>query len=199
MDAKKVYDQLTAKIDAATKETRPDTSANDAKIAEIKAQKASASKVRDGLMTKLNDRKAIEKADAEIATLTETGRKLAQSIADIERDEYIIGQYTKEKVELVESRIAKLFTMVKFKMFDYTIDGNVVETCVATVNGKPFPTVNTADQINAGLDIINALCAYYDVNAPIFIDNRESVNNLIPTTSQIINLVVTNDPELKVY
>ena len=199
VDAKRVYDQLSEKIDAATKETRPDTSANDAKIAEIKAQKASASKVRDGLMTKLNDRKAIEKADAEIATLTETGRKLAQSIADIERDEYIIGQYTKEKVELVESRIAKLFTMVKFKMFDYTIDGNVVETCVATVKGKPFPTVNTADQINAGLDIINALCAYYDVNAPIFIDNRESVNNLIPTTSQIINLVVTNDPELKVY
>ena len=199
VDAKRVYDQLSEKIDAATKETRPDTSANDAKIAEIKAQKASASKVRDGLMTKLNDRKVIEKADVEIATLTETGRKLAQSIADIERDEYIIGQYTKEKVELVESRIAKLFTMVKFKMFDYTIDGNVVETCVATVKGKPFPTVNTADQINAGLDIINALCAYYDVNAPIFIDNRESVNNLIPTTSQIINLVVTNDPELKVY
>lgn len=199
VDAKRVYNQLSEKIDAAEKETRPDTSANDAKIAEIKTQKASASKVRDGLMTKLNDRKAIEKADAEIATLTETGRKLAQSIADIERDEYIIGQYTKEKVELVESRIAKLFTMVKFKMFDYTIDGNVVETCVATVKGKPFPTVNTADQINAGLDIINALCAFYDVTAPIFIDNRESVNQLIPTASQIINLVVTHDTELKVY
>ena len=59
VDAKRVYDQLSEKIDAATNETRPDTSANDAKIAEIKAQKASASKVRDGLMTKLNERKAI--------------------------------------------------------------------------------------------------------------------------------------------
>jgi hypothetical protein len=81
-------------------------------------------------------------------------------------------------------------------MFNYTIDGNAIETCVAMVNGVPFSTVNSAMQINAGLDIINALCDYYDVTAPIFIDNRESVNTLIPTKSQIINLVVTTDPEL---
>ena len=180
------------KATISTDNTGVDTSA-------LQAAKADWNRQRNELSTRLAKRGAIKRCDDEITNLDARGKELSQAIADIERDEYIIGQYTKEKVELVESRIAKLFTMVKFKMFDYTIDGNVVETCVATVKGKPFPTVNTADQINAGLDIINALCAYYDVNAPIFIDNRESVNNLIPTTSQIINLVVTNDPELKVY
>ena len=86
--------------------------------------------------------------------------------------------------------------MVTFKLFDYTIDGNEVETCVPLVNGVPFGTANTAGQINAGLDIINALVRFHGVSAPIFIDGRESVNRLIPTESQIINLVVTNDKEL---
>lgn len=57
---------------------------------------------------------------------------------------------------------------------------------------------NTAGRINAGLDIINALCRFYNVSAPIFIDSRESVNNLIPTDSQIINLVVSHDKEIVV-
>ena len=34
------------------------------------------------------------------------------------------------------------------------------------------------------------------VTAPIFIDGRESVNRLIKTESQIINLVVSHDKEL---
>jgi len=31
---------------------------------------------------------------------------------------------------------------------------------------------------------------------PIFIDNRESVNNLINTDNQVINLLVSKDKEL---
>ena len=46
-------------------------------------------------------------------------------------------------------------------------------------------------QINAGLDVINTLCAYHGVTAPIFVDNAESVNDFIPTAGQLIKLVVT--------
>jgi hypothetical protein len=53
--------------------------------------------------------------------------------------------------------------------------------------------------VNAGLDIINALCKFNGVCAPIFIDNRESVNTLIETESQIINLVVSKDKELVIF
>ena len=47
--------------------------------------------------------------------------------------------------------------------------------------------------LSIGLDIINTLCKFYGVCAPIFIDNRESVNDIIETESQIINLVVNKD------
>ena len=63
----------------------------------------------------------------------------------------------------------------------------------------PFSDANTASKINAGLDIINTLCQHYKVNAPVFIDNRESVVELIPTESQIVNLIVSEaDKKLRV-
>ena len=48
-------------------------------------------------------------------------------------------------------------------------------------------------KLNTGLDIINGLCKNYGVYAPIFIDNRESVTEIIETESQIINLIVNAD------
>lgn len=198
VELKGMHDKLSAQLTDAEKTGIVDakTDDNSSEINKLNTDKAKLVQERDDLVAALNHRAMIDKADAEIAKLNEQGRMLAQQIADVERDEYIIGQFTKAKVDLVESRVAGLFKHVKFRMFNYTIDGNAIETCVAMVNGVPFPTVNSAMQINAGLDIINALCDYYDVTAPIFIDNRESVNTLIPTKSQIINLVVTTDPEL---
>lgn len=93
----------------------------------------------------------------------------------------------------MRSRINGMFKYVSFRLFDFTIDNNPVETCIPLVNGVPYPSANTAGQMNAGLDIINTLCRFYGVCAPIFIDNRESVNDIIETESQIINLVVNKD------
>jgi DNA repair exonuclease SbcCD ATPase subunit len=145
---------------------------------------------------RLSCRDQIKKCNEEIERLEKTGKDLAQQIADAEKEEYTVAQFTKTKIDECERRINGMFTMVKFRLFDYTIDGNEFETCVPLIDGTPFQVANTAKQVNAGLDIINALCKFNGVCAPIFIDNRESVNELIPTESQIINLVVTTDKEL---
>jgi hypothetical protein len=79
-------------------------------------------------------------------------------------------------------------------MFNILVNGGVEECCEAMVNGVPFGTnLNSGAKMNAGVDIINALCSYYQVKAPIFIDNRESVTKLISTDSQIISLVVSEE------
>lgn len=98
----------------------------------------------------------------------------------------------------MRKRINAKFKFVTFRLFEYTLDGNPVETCIPLVDGVPYGSANTAGQVNAGLDIINALCDFYGICAPIFIDNRESVNEIIPVASQIINLVVTNDNKLTI-
>ncbi|EUG16535.1 TPA: hypothetical protein QBY22_002686, partial [Staphylococcus aureus] len=50
--------------------------------------------------------------------------------------------------------------------------------------------LNNASRINVGLDIINTLSKHFKVTAPIFIDNAESVTELIKTESQQIQLIV---------
>jgi hypothetical protein len=68
------------------------------------------------------------------------------------------------------------------------------------VNGVPWSSgLNNADKINAGIAVINTLCEHYNITAPIFIDNRESVIELLPTESQVINLIVSKpDKELRI-
>ena len=64
------------------------------------------------------------------------------------------------------------------------------------MNGTPYGVTNTAGQVNAGLDIINTLCQFYNIYAPVFIDGAESVNHYMGIQSQMILLQVTQDKQL---
>ena len=167
----------------------PDTSALSQKKADLGVEK-------ENCVKRLAARDAIAKADAEIQRLAQEEKRLAQEIADIEGEEIAIQDFIRVKIEECESRINSHFHFVKFKLYDTTIEGNIYEVCTPLCDGIPYWSANSASQVNAGLDIINTLCKHFDVCAPIFIDNRESVNELIPTDSQIINLVVTRDKEI---
>ena len=91
-----------------------------------------------------------------------------------------------------------MFQVVSFNFVSDQLNGGEKLTCVCTVNGTPYPDVNAAGKVNAGLDIINAICSAKGVSAPIFIDNRESINQILPTVSQVINLVVSKDKSLTI-
>lgn len=188
------YVQLTGQIKAIEATLESDTEKID--TTDLQNRKKSFQQMRDEIKERLAKRELIAAYTKEIADLEAKGKDLAQQIADVEREEYTIQNFTKAKIDECERRINGLFSLVRFKLFEYTIDGNESETCVPLVDGVPFPSVNTAGKVNAGLDIINALCRFYNVCAPIFIDGRESVNRLIQTESQIINLVVSNDKNL---
>lgn len=117
----------------------------------------------------------------------------------LKKEQYTIDNFIKLKIDTIEGKINSKFSYVKFKLFETQINGGQVETCEALINGVPFSDANTASKINAGVDIINTLCEFYKVSAPIFLDNRESVSEIIPTDSQIINLIVSaGDKKLRV-
>ena len=162
--------------------------------ADLRSQKSAIEAEIDELKKDLHARTIIKEKKDEIARLTKEAAKLSQQIADYQKIELNIKAFTKTKVDDVDSRISGLFSHVTFKMFTYTIEENIEkDTCIPMVDGVPFPAVNTAGQLNAGLDIINALTKHYGVIAPIFLDNRESVNRIIDTDAQIINLKVSTD------
>lgn len=139
---------------------------------------------------------SIANTNERINELIEKEKALIQEIADVERNENILSEFTRHKINTIEESLNSMFTGVTFKMYDRLNSGELRECCETLVNGVPFPDVNTADQVNAGLSIINTFSLHYNIYAPIFIDQAEGVNELIPTASQMIRLVVTEDPEL---
>jgi exonuclease SbcC len=173
-----------------------DSDTTDNGTSEITARKAELNAERANAVHRLADKDAIARANKEIADLEKHGKDVAQEIADLERLEFTMAQFSKRRVEEMEKRVNSLFTMVTWKLFDYTFDGNESETCVPMVNGVPFGRANTASRINAGLDIINALCRHFDVCAPIFLDNAECINEPIKTAGQVIKMYVTTDQTL---
>ena len=136
------------------------------------------------------------KLDQRIQELKESESVLNAELSELEGMEYAILQYEKARVQFIENRINGLFEIVSFKMFETQINGYEIPCCITLRNGVPYDVDNNASRINAGLDIINALSKHYDVYAPIFIDNAESSNNILPVNAQLIRLEVSHDPEL---
>ena len=174
-------------------EQEPDAGRDNAELRQAKqvfADNISELKVR------LSKRDVIAQNNARIAELETMLQQQSAELAELEGIEFTMAQFSKAKVNAVEDRINAMFQTVRFKMFEQQINGGEVETCEATVDGVPFSDLNNAAKINAGLDIINAICRSEGVYAPIFIDNAESVNELLPTQSQMVRLIVTEDEEL---
>ena len=165
---------------------------------DLKAQRSTLSGEIDTIKRDLSTRDIIAKNNARIAELEEQYKNQSQELADLESIEFTIQAFSKARVEAIESRINGLFSFVRFKMFDQQINGGEVETCEAMVNGVPYSDLNNAMKINSGLDIINAICSFDQIYAPIFVDNAEAVNDLIPTKSQMIRLVVTENETLTI-
>lgn len=138
-----------------------------------------------------------EKIDERIKELEKQEKDLAKSFEEQQRIIYLCEEYTKAYVDLVSDKINDSFDLVKFKLFENQINGGITETCEATFEGVPYGDLNNAAKINAGLDVINSLSDKLDLKVPIFIDNAESVNELIKTDTQLVRLVVSKDKKLK--
>ena len=140
----------------------------------------------------------VERSEKRIKELEEEQQRLAQELANLEREEYIIGRFEKARVEEAEKSVNSMFAITRWRLFSHQVNGGEAPTCVATHKGVPYGDLNSAARVNVGIDIINVLSRHFEITAPIFIDNREGVNELINTPSQLINLIVSTDKELSI-
>ena len=147
----------------------------------------------DALKLELAKVQQAEQVQGRIVELNEQRKKLAQEIATLEKLEFQIEAYQRAEIMLIESKVNSKFALVKWKMFDEQLNGGLAPTCEAIVNGTPYNDLNTASKINAGLDVINALNYHFNVFAPVFIDQRESIVTLRKTDCQVISLVVNDE------
>ena len=145
---------------------------------------------RDAIQKELTLCEEAEKIIVRIDDLKAKEKKYAAEIARIEKLEFDADGLVKRKITMMEKSIKEKFNGVHFKMYRELINGGEEPTCEILIDGVPFDNANRAAQINTGIKIINALSEYYSRTAPIFIDNAEAVNQLEPTDSQLIRLVV---------
>lgn len=165
---------------------------------DIKIQRDDLTRQIKELDARLAMQKVIEANIKRIGELEVELRKNSEELAMLEGIEFNIMEFSKRKADIVEGRVSSLFENVKFKLFDRQINGEEIEVCEATMDGVPYSVLNDAKQINCGIDIINAICKYEGIHAPIFVDNAESINNIIGTDSQLIRLVVSTDKQLRI-
>ena len=169
-----------------------------ADVSELQSEKTDRNAAIAEINKRLGKRAMIERVNKEIADLEEKRIANNQAKADLEKWEDVYLRFQKAKDEVLMQRINGLFNVVSFSFVKEQKNGGEKVTCYCTVNGVPYADVNACGKVNAGLDIINAICATKGISAPIFIDNRESFNVIIPTISQIVNLRVSNDKQLTI-
>lgn len=164
---------------------------------ELKKQKKVLQEELEGINIALGKKDVNEDLKRRMEELNQEEKQLQIKIAELEGQLFLGEEFIRTKVELLESSINKKFKgIVAFKLFENQVNGGLKETCEALIDGVPFGNANTASKINAGLSIINVLCEHYQVSAPVFIDNAESVNEIGYTDSQLIKLVVSLNKEL---
>lgn len=181
----KEIDQLNARRAAVTAPTTQDTAA------ERQLSRATLRARLSEIDQKLGLRATIKAAEARIVELDKEAATLAQEKATLQTEEALIDDFVRCRMEEVERRVNGLFDGVEFRMYKTLVNGEKEPDCVAYIGGVRYQDKNHAGQINAGLAVINALCAFHGVTAPIIVDNAESVNDFIPVKSQLVRLVVT--------
>lgn len=165
---------------------------------QILEQKQTYNERLEELNSKLSNQGLNAELDEKIKKYMDEEKELGKEFEIQQEKLYLCDEYIKTYTHLVSDKINALFTKVEFKLFDTQINGGVVETAEATYKGVPYGSLNSAAQINAGLDVINSLSKHYEKEIPIFVDNAESVNELVKTESQLITLTVNKLKNLKI-
>ncbi len=194
------YKTKTTAIEALkSDETKsaPDTSGIDNKIAEYRLEETALNKVKAAFET-------AEVQRSRIAELEKQEKELGKAYEEAQRSLYLCEKLTRIKSDLLTDKINGRFKSVSFRLFEKNITNEGInDICTVLVheeNGRrvPFKDANKAARINTGLEIIGVLSEHYGVELPLFIDNAESITDIIPVKSQLIRLIVSKpDKQLR--
>lgn len=163
---------------------------SDDQLKRIDSELSELADKRSTLQTELTKYDVIRDITKRINELEQEQQRLINEKNLVDETAFLLDEFVKAKVEMLEDTINKHFTITTFKMANVLVNGSVEDCCETMVDGVPYRSLNNAARINAGIDIINALTKFYNVNAPVFIDNAEAVTKFIDCKSQTIKLIV---------
>jgi|GEM_PF-5115208 len=146
---------------------------------------------------KLALRAQIEAAQIRMGELSLEKERLVFETDSKERMVCDLERFTAYKCALMEKKVNSMFSNARWRLFDLQINGGISECCECLIGGVPYADANSAARINAGLEIIDVFSRMNGAEAPVFIDNRESIGELFPVNTQLVSLFVTGDKTLR--
>lgn len=111
-----------------------------------------------------------------------------------------LKEFNSKEAELQAAKVSSLFTNLSIKLFD-TLKGSgeLKATFAIEMNGKEYKKLSLSEKIKAGLELRNVISSQSEIEAPVFVDNAESITDIpVPDTGQLITATVVKDTELTV-
>lgn len=160
---------------------------------------ADADRELSKLSGELSKKASLEYANKRMAELREQAATASDELNKVDQMLFLCEEFMRYKAKFIEESINRRFALVRFRLFKNQINGGLEDCCDVTVGGVPYATgLNSGAKVNAGIDIINTLSRHYSAQAPLFVDNAESVTRLEHADTQVIRLIVSeNDKELR--
>jgi len=193
------YAELHKQIDAIRSEMSEIEIANRTTVLKLSSEiyeLNNSIKSLEQVQARIESRKTGEKR---IQELKDRERELAEEFEELERQLYLTEEFIRTKVRMLEDKINSKFKLARFKLFDVQVNGALAECCETTFNGVPYSNLNNGAKLNIGLDVINTLAEHYGFAPPVWLDNAESVTDILPTQGQQIRLIVSGmDKKLRI-
>lgn len=167
-----------AKIDKLNKNSKD--------VQELDKLKIKIAEVKEKLATETN----YNEYKKRLSFIENRQKELASALLVLEKDFETVNSAFNLACNELEERINTHFQTVKIKLFERQLNGVMKDVCILTVDGVNFDNLNTAKQVNSCIEVINAISLFNQIEAPLFVDNRESIVKLAETKSQVINFVV---------
>jgi len=177
---------IQAKIDvlraAMQKPVTQSDAENTAKRNELKAQ-------RDAVVRQLAGEQTNANIDKEKERLNGVAQQQSQTVADCNAVLEQIRKFNRKVLDATESKLNVFFHLARWKFAEQNkTNDEEQQVCTAVYKGIEYDRLNNAGQVNVGIDICEGIKKACGVELPLFVDNVESVENVLGTQSQIIKL-----------
>ena len=138
---------------------------------------------------KLAEKDKKEKAIKRVEELLLEEKENLQKIVSFEKEIDMLKDFEYKRAEYIEKEINSKVDNLQFRLFKRQVNGTLKETCDILVHGVPYAAASTGEKISRGVALTSLLRKVYNISAPLFIDNSESVDDFeVPKDCQTIFL-----------
>lgn len=120
---------------------------------------------------------ALAQHTALLERLEDELKNIIQLAADIERDIDLIGEFSRAKNEALASKVNAVMQGIQFRLLEFTIEGNPVETCkIIGPGGVEYAGLNQSSKYIAEAELVRGFQRMYGIDLPIWMDEVESID-----------------------